>query len=71
MEVVKNYWLAGNIDQTLNEIRKVLDTKDGAIPDTDTLLLFVCIFYQLGHLKRAVELLNRGMNCCYNIFGSY
>ena len=65
MEVVKKYWLTGNIEQTLNEIRELLDSKDGTIPDPDTLLLFACIFYQLGHLKRAVELLNRGMISYY------
>ena len=61
MEVVKKYWLAGNIDDTLKEIHQILERQDGSIPDTDALLLFAYIFYQLGNMKHAVELLSRGM----------
>ncbi|CAB4008122.1 Hypothetical predicted protein, partial [Paramuricea clavata] len=59
MEVVKKYWLAGNIDDTLKEIRQILERQDGSIPDTDALLLFSYIFYQLGNMKHSAELLSR------------
>ncbi len=64
MEIIKEYWLAGKIDETLRGIRQYLERKDGSnIADTDALLLFAHIYYQLGNLRQAAELLNSGMRC--------
>ena len=66
METVKEYWLAGKTDETLKEIRQILQQRDGPnIPNTDTLLLFSNIYYKLGSLQQAIKLLNEGMTSLY------
>ena len=65
MEAVKKYWLEGNISETLSEIGRFLHANDGSTPDPEALLWFAYIFYQLGSMKRAAELLNKCTNYSY------
>ncbi|XP_028414166.1 uncharacterized protein LOC114537225 [Dendronephthya gigantea] len=59
MEFVKKYWLAGDTDSTLKEIRQILAKNKASISSikNDDLLLVSSVYYQLGYLHQAAELL--------------
>ena len=68
METVKEHWLAADTDATLREIAQILRQEDDSkIPDTDSLLLFANIYFQLGILSQAFKLIRNGMAIVLNV----